>query len=102
MKDNGFKLTKESRRYPAQTITDADYANDIVFLANSPTQAETLLHSLERAAAGVGLHVNEHKTEYTCFNQRSDIFTLNSRYLKTSTPTKEAVSYQPRETSTRN
>ena len=57
MKDNGFKLTKESRRYPAQTITDADYANDIVFLANSPTQAETLLHSLERAAAGVGLHV---------------------------------------------
>ena len=25
MKDNGFKLTKErSRRYPAQTITDAD------------------------------------------------------------------------------
>ena len=32
MKDNGFKLTAErSRRYPAQTITDADYANDIRF-----------------------------------------------------------------------
>ena len=30
MKDNGFKLTKErSRRYPAQTITDADYTDDI-------------------------------------------------------------------------
>ena len=26
MKNNGYKLTKErSRRYPAQTITDADY-----------------------------------------------------------------------------
>ena len=30
MKDNGFKLVKErSRRYPTQTITDADYPNDI-------------------------------------------------------------------------
>ena len=33
MKDNGFKLTKErSRIYPAQTITDADYADDIALL----------------------------------------------------------------------
>ena len=32
MKDNGFKLTKErSRRYPAHTITDADYADDSAF-----------------------------------------------------------------------
>ena len=29
MKDNGFKLTKERNwRYSAQTITDADYADD--------------------------------------------------------------------------
>ncbi len=29
MKENGFKLTKErSSRYPAQTITDVDYADD--------------------------------------------------------------------------
>ena len=59
MKDNGFKLTKErSRRYPTQTITDADYDNDIAILANTPTQAESLLDSLERAAGGVGLRVN--------------------------------------------
>ena len=39
IKENGFKLTKErSRRYSAQTITDADYADDIVLLANAPTQ----------------------------------------------------------------
>ena len=38
MKDNNFKLAKEkSRRYLAQTITDADYANDIALLANIPT-----------------------------------------------------------------
>ena len=48
MNKNGFKLTKErSRRYPAQTITDADYADDIALLANAPAQAETQPHSLE-------------------------------------------------------
>ena len=48
MKENGFKLTKERRRrYPTQTTTDVDYIDDIVLLANTPTQAETLLHSLE-------------------------------------------------------
>ena len=83
MKDNGFKLTKErSRRYPIQTITDTDYADDIAFPANTPAQAESLLHSQEWSTAGIGLHVNEHKTEYMCFNQRGDISTLNSSSLK--------------------
>ena len=49
-------------------ITDADYADDIAILANTPNQAETLLHSLEQAAAGISLYVNAHKTEYMCFN----------------------------------
>ena len=83
IKENGFKLTKErSRRYPARTITDSDYADDIALLANAPTQAETLLHSLERAAAGIGLHVNAHKMEYMCFNQTGNISTLNGSTLK--------------------
>ena len=48
IKENGFELTKRrSRRYPATTITDADYADDIAILANTPDQAETLQHSLE-------------------------------------------------------
>ena len=59
IKDNGFKLSKErNRRYPAQTITGANYADDIALPANAPAQAETVLHSLKRAAAGIGLHVN--------------------------------------------
>ena len=83
MKENGFKLTKErNRMYPAQTITDADYADDIALLANTPTQAETLLHCRERAAAGIGLHVNARKTEYMSFNQTGDISTLNGSSLK--------------------
>ena len=83
MKDNGFKLTKErSRRYPIQTIMDADYTDDIALLANTPTQAKTLLHSLEQTAAVIGLHVNTDKTEYMCFNQRGNISTLNGSSLK--------------------
>ena len=83
IKDNSFKLAKErSRRYSAQTITDADYADDIAFLANIPAQAETLLHSLEWAAARISLHINADKTEYMCFNQRGDISTLNGSSLK--------------------
>ena len=78
IKENGFELTKKrSRRYPAKTITDADYTDDIAILANTPNQTETLLHSLEQAAAGIGLHVNAYKTEYMCFNQTGDISTLS-------------------------
>ena len=83
IRENGFELKKKrSRRYPAKTITDADYADDIALLANTPNQAETLLHSLERAAAGISLHVNAHKTEYMCYNQTGDIFTLDGSSLK--------------------
>ena len=73
---------KRSRRYPANTITDADYADDIAILANVPAQAKTLLHSLEWTAVGIGLHVNAHETEYMCFNQTGDISTLGGSSLK--------------------
>ena len=80
IRENGFVLTKKrSRRYPTKTNTDADY---IALLANTPNQAETLLHSLERAAAGIGLHVNAHKTEFMCFNQKGNISTLDGTSLK--------------------
>ena len=83
IRENDFELTKKRRRrYPAKTITDADYADDIAILANAPTLAETLLHSLERAATGIGLHVNEHKTEYMYFNPTGDISTLGGSSLK--------------------
>ena len=53
-----------------------------MLLANATAQTETLLHCKERAAAGFGLHVNAHKTEYTCFNQTGDIPTSNGSSLK--------------------
>ena len=61
---------------------DADYADDIAFLGNTPTWAESLLHSLEWAVGGIDLHVNANKTEYMCFNLRGDISTLNGSSLK--------------------
>ena len=58
MKEKSFKRAKErSRRYPAHKTKDADCPDDIALLANTPTQAEALLHNLEWAAADIGLHV---------------------------------------------
>ena len=84
IRENGFDLTKKrSRRYPAKTITDADYADDIAILANTSNQAKTLLYSLERAAAGIGrLYVNARKTEYMSYNQTRDISTQDGTPLK--------------------
>ena len=63
VKENHFKLIKErSWRYSAQTIMNGDYADDIALLANTPARTESLLHSLEWAAGGIGLHVNADKT----------------------------------------
>ena len=74
IKENGF--TRKSQR--TETVMDEDYTNDIALLANTPTQAESLLHSLEQAAGGIGLHVNTDKMEYMCFNQEGIIFTLKA------------------------
>ena len=80
IKESGFELTKKrSRRYPTKTITDGNY---IALLVNTPAQAETLLHSLERAAAAIGLHANAPKTEYMCFNQTDDIYSRGGSSLK--------------------
>ena len=41
IKENDSKLTKKrSRRYPAKTITDANYAGNIALLTNAPAKAE--------------------------------------------------------------
>ena len=83
MKEISFKLAKErSRRYLAKIMMDADYTDDIAIQANTTAQAKNLLHSLERATAGIGLHVNTEKTEYMCINQRDDISTLEDGSLK--------------------
>ena len=81
MKENGFKLAKErSRRYPTQIITDADSADAIAHLANSHAQAESLLHSLERAAGGHLKLVD--KFTYLGYSISSNKNDVNTRQVK--------------------
>ena len=83
IKENRFTLKKASRWYSAETITGADYADDLVLLANTPIQAESLLHSLEQAAGVIGLYMNTNKTVFMCFKQKGGtIFTLSDKPLK--------------------
>ena len=52
MKENGFPLKKKKKarswQYQTETISDAD---DLVLLKNTPTQVESLPHSLEQATS---------------------------------------------------
>ena len=61
----GLLLTpRRSTRHPSKYITDLDYADDIALTSDNLENAVPLLHSLERAASRVGLHMNCNKTEY--------------------------------------
>ena len=63
-------------------MADADSADDRVFIANTPAQAESLQHSLERAARVIGLYVNSNKSEFVCFKEKEAISTLCGKPLK--------------------
>ena len=83
IKEKNFTLKNaRHRRYPAESITDEEYADDRALLANTPTLVEHLLHSLEQSAGRIGLHVNTNKTEYMCFNQEGAEFNLKGGLLK--------------------
>ena len=82
-KGNGLTLQKpRSRRYPSVHITDADYADDLALFADTVTQAESLLHGLEKAAKGIGLQVHADKTEYMCYKQDGQITSSSGKDLK--------------------
>ena len=42
-------------------MTDADYTDDLVLLANTPAQTESRLYNLEQAAGSIGLYLNANK-----------------------------------------
>ena len=48
-------------------MTDADGTIDQVLLANTPAQAESLLHNLEQAAGDIGLYIDAKNAEFICF-----------------------------------
>ena len=82
MKENGFTQKRQEVDVAPHKLLRTQTTQMTALLANTPTQAESLLHSLEEQAAGsIGLHVKADKPEYMCFNQKRDIFTLNGGSL---------------------
>ena len=71
--NHGFTMTpSRSRRYPAEKVTDADFADDLALLSNTIDEAQLMLTSLEEAARAVGLIMNESKTKYMSINLASE------------------------------
>ena len=67
--DAGFTITPaRSRRVKAEKIADTDFADDIALIADSVEEAQKMLEEVEKAAAKVGLQMNEDKTKYLVQN----------------------------------
>ena len=79
MKENGFKQAKErSKSYPAQTITNVDYADDIANTLPKPKPCYIVWNEQQVTWASMSTQTRL----YMCFNQRDDISTLKSGPLK--------------------
>ena len=59
---------------------DADYADYIALLADTPTQADSLQNNLNQAS--ISLHVNAENTEQMGFNQKGALSSFNGDPLK--------------------
>lgn len=71
--DMGFTTAPaRSRRYPAERVTDADFADDLALLTDTLKDAQEMLDSLEKVAKTVGLTMNESKTKYLSINLTID------------------------------
>ena len=74
-----IRIQKNDKNYLTSSQNDN---NDLVFLTNTPTQAEFLPHSLKQVERGIGLYMNIDKTEFMCFNQDGVISEFNGKPLK--------------------
>ena len=73
-------------------MTDADYIDDLTLLVNTCAQAESLLHSLEKAAEGIGLYVNQNKQEKaTCKPQTNSSATLSDGHDSVGRPARTYI-----------
>ena len=57
-------------------MSSADYADDLTIFADTPAQAESLMHCLEQAARGMRLNENAYKSEFMYCKQEGAISTL--------------------------
>ena len=62
--ESGFTTnSRKSRRYPAEYITDLNFAVDMALLSDDMYKAQSLLQTIEEWALSVGLHINRDKTD---------------------------------------
>ena len=59
---------RRSRRHPAKSLNDLDFADDIALLESSISRAQAQLTKIAEAAADLGLVISEPKTEYMTVN----------------------------------
>ena len=71
-----------SRRYPSESMPDADYAGDVVLRTKTPSQAVSLLHGIDQASGGIVLLVNTNKAAFMYFKREVTISSQNGRPLK--------------------
>ena len=65
----GFEITPlKSKRKPAVSLTDLDYAGDICLISDKVEKAQELLNRVEEECARVGLRLNSKKTEVITYN----------------------------------
>ena len=77
-KNLSFTLRKQlSRRYPAEMLTDADFADDLAPLSDKLRNAEKLLKILETEAASAGLYMNTTKIKFIAVNTKGTIAAQN-------------------------
>ena len=73
---------REVNDIPVEITIDADKANDLALLKNTPAQVEYLLHSLEQSTIGIGLCMKSNKTGSICFKWNNAIPTINGQLLR--------------------
>ena len=61
-----------SKRYPAENITEAGYADDLALLVNRPVKVESLQHNLGQTV----------KPEFMRFKEDGSISIYNGKLLK--------------------
>ena len=62
-----------NKQYPAETMTDADYADDQRLLTNPLAQAELLLHNLEQATEDISLFIKANKIGNIAFFLKNNL-----------------------------
>ena len=91
-----FKNDK-SRLYPAETMTDADYADDLTLHASTPTPAESLWHSLEQTARGIGLYEKAQKRANFTLRGKPVNFVDHFTYVGSNTSSTESDQHKYKE-----